>query len=49
MLSILGVISGHRALSLGVKGADLAKALIGLLVGYGQIIAAAALWLSMFE
>lgn len=49
VLSILGVISGHRALSLGVKGADRAKALIGLLVGYGQIIAAAALWLSMFE
>lgn len=49
ILSIPGVISGHKALRMGVQGPDLAKALIGLLVGYGEIIAAAALWLSMFE
>lgn len=49
ILSIPGVISGHKALRLGVHGDDLVKAFIGLLLGYGEIIAAAALWLSMLE
>ena len=49
ILALVAVLKGHKALKEGVSGADRIKVFSGLFLGYGQIMAAAYLWLSIFK
>lgn len=49
ILASVAVLKGHKALKEGVSGSDRIKVFFGLFLGYGQIMAAAYLWLSIFE